>query len=60
MTCGHCAGTITKAVAAADPKAVVQIDLPTHRVQIQPGTADASALARVIEEAGYTPVALAG
>lgn len=60
MTCGHCAGTITKAVAAADPKAVVQIDLPSHRVQIQPGAANAATLAQVITEAGYTPVALAG
>ena len=34
MTCGHCAGVITKAVAAVDAKAKVAIDIPNHRVRI--------------------------
>ncbi|MBI5722069.1 MAG: heavy-metal-associated domain-containing protein [Burkholderiales bacterium] len=59
MTCGHCAGTITKAVEAADPGARVDIDLAAHRVQIQPAASDAQRLARAITEAGYTPVAAA-
>lgn len=56
MTCGHCVKAITEAVKAADSRAEVHIDLARHRVEIEPGAADASALAGVIREAGYTPV----
>ena len=28
MTCGHCAGVVTKAVQAVDPKATLDFDLP--------------------------------
>ena len=56
MTCGHCVGAITKAVHAADSGATVRIDLATHRVEIEPGAADAAELADAIKEAGYTPV----
>jgi copper chaperone len=58
MTCGHCVSTITKAVRTADKDAKVQIDLATHRVQIEPAEADAAELSDAIKEAGYTPVAL--
>jgi copper chaperone len=34
----------------------VQIDLPGHRVEIEPARADARALADAIRDAGYTPV----
>ena len=56
MTCGHCVSTITKAVKAADQDATVQIDLATHRVQIEPVAANAQQLAHAIVEAGYSPV----
>jgi copper chaperone len=56
MTCGHCAGTITRAIETADRGAQVQIDLATHRVRVEPVAADAAALAAAIREAGYTPV----
>lgn len=56
MTCGHCVSTITKAIKAADKDATVQIDLASHRVEIEPGEADASELSDAIQEAGYTPV----
>lgn len=56
MTCGHCVSTITKAVMAVDKGAKVQIDLATHRVQVEPTSADAEQLADAIKEAGYTPV----
>ncbi|GMV48117.1 MAG: hypothetical protein AMXMBFR66_35150 [Pseudomonadota bacterium] len=59
MTCGHCAGTITKALAAVDQGAKVQIDLASHHVRIEPAAAGAQALEDAIREAGYTPVALA-
>lgn len=60
MSCGHCVRAITQAVQAADPGAQVQVDLATHRVQVQPAAADAQVLRAAIEEAGYTPVPAAG
>lgn len=56
MTCGHCVSTITKALKATDRDAKVEIDLTSHRVQVQPASADAEELAEAIKEAGYTPV----
>ncbi len=56
MTCGHCVQAVTGAVKAADNGASVHIDLARHRVEIEPVSADAAALAGAIREAGYTPV----
>jgi copper chaperone len=58
MTCGHCIGSITKAVKAVDSGARVQIDLATHRVEIEPTKAGAAELGDAIKEAGFTPVAI--
>ncbi|MBI5269017.1 MAG: heavy-metal-associated domain-containing protein [Burkholderiales bacterium] len=55
MTCGHCVGAITQALQAADPAARVEVDLAGHLVRVEPAAADAAALARAIEDAGYTP-----
>lgn len=35
MSCGHCVQSITKAIQALDPKAVVSADLETHKVSVQ-------------------------
>jgi copper chaperone len=53
MTCGHCAGVITKAVRDVDAQAKVDIDVAARTVRIESayGTAD---LLSVIQEAGYT------
>lgn len=59
MTCGHCVSTITKTLKATDKNARVQIDLATHRVQVEPVSADAEELAEAIKDAGYTPVMVA-
>jgi copper chaperone len=59
MTCGHCADAITKAVAVVDPGAKVQVDLASHRVQIEPTASSADVLRDAIKLAGYTPVAVA-
>lgn len=56
MTCGHCVSTITKALKATDKDAKVRIDLATHRVQVEPVSADAAELAEAIKDAGYAPV----
>lgn len=55
MTCGHCAATVKKAIAAVDPAAKVDVDLPSREVRIE-GDADPSALRKAIEDAGYRPV----
>ena len=59
MTCGHCVSTVGNAVKAVDAGARVQIDLASHRVEIESAQADAAALGDAIREAGYTPVPLA-
>lgn len=56
MTCGHCVSNITKALKATDKDAKVAIDLASHRVQVEPASADAQELAEAIKDAGYTPV----
>ncbi|MEK8033139.1 heavy-metal-associated domain-containing protein [Ideonella sp. DXS29W] len=55
MSCGHCVGAITQAVKGVDPGARIEVDLASHRVQIEPAGADGAALADAIREAGYTP-----
>ncbi|WP_310732181.1 MULTISPECIES: heavy-metal-associated domain-containing protein [unclassified Methylibium] len=42
-----------------DKDAKVQIDLATHRVQVEPVSADAAKLEEAIKDAGYTPVPVA-
>ncbi len=59
MSCGHCVSTITQAVKAVDAGAHVEIDLAARRVQIEPAQAGADELRAAIQEAGYTPVAMA-
>jgi copper chaperone len=54
MTCGHCARAVTEAVQAADPAATVEVDLPTHQVQVQT-TAAREAVVAQLKEAGYAP-----
>jgi copper chaperone len=58
MTCGHCAATITRAVAGIEPAAKVDIDLSTHRVRITAADeADqGQRFEAAIRDAGYTPV----
>ena len=59
MTCGHCVGSITKAVRMIDQGAQVTADLATHRVRIVPTEPDTTRLSDAIPEAGYTPVPIA-
>ncbi|MBM1173864.1 heavy-metal-associated domain-containing protein [Microvirga arabica] len=54
MTCGHCAGTIKKAVEAALPGTEVDAD-PASKLVSARGTADLSAVTAIVAEAGYTP-----
>ena len=56
MTCGHCVGTVTKAVQQVDSSARIRVDLDAHRVEIEPGPgASTERLVAAIREAGYSP-----
>jgi copper chaperone CopZ len=52
MSCGHCVGTITKAVQSAVKGANVNVDLAGGRVEVG-GTEDADVVRKAIEDAGY-------
>lgn len=52
MSCGHCAGVITKTVQALDANATVSVDLPAKKVTLQT-TQDRATVAAALAEAGY-------
>lgn len=52
MTCGHCVKTVTATVQRVDPGARLQIDLATHRVQIET-QAEEKAVREALAEEGY-------
>lgn len=52
MTCGHCVGTVRKALEQAFPGADITVDLATHKVSF---TGNRSKGEEAIREAGYTP-----
>ena len=54
MTCGHCAGRITKAINGVDAGAKVEIKIEGRTVSVE-STATAGELADAISDAGYTP-----
>ena len=54
MTCGHCVGTVRKALEEALPGVVITVDLDTHEVSF---TGDRDKAEEAIREAGYTPEA---
>ncbi len=58
MTCGHCAATISRAIAAEDSGARLDFDLPAQLLRVKPGTASPAELEAAIREAGYTPAAV--
>ena len=55
MTCGHCVGTVRKALEDALPGAEISVDLDTHKVSF---TGDRAKGEEAIREAGYTPEAV--
>lgn len=56
MSCGHCVASVTKTVQALDAQATVQVDLPSHRVQIET-TLSQEAVQAALTDAGYPPAA---
>jgi copper chaperone len=52
MTCGHCAGVVTKALQSVDAAARIDIDLKSQTVSVET-SADAAKLAQALDSAGY-------
>lgn len=58
MTCGHCAGVVTKAIQSVDAGAEVSIDLKTQTVTIAANCDDA-AFQQALDVAGYPTTVVA-
>jgi len=56
MTCGHCAGTIKKAIETGLPGTSVDADPATKLVSVR-GSTDLSSVKALVTGAGYTPTA---
>ncbi|RDI57159.1 heavy-metal-associated domain-containing protein [Microvirga subterranea] len=56
MTCGHCAGTIKKAIETGLPGTSVDADPASKLVSVR-GSTDLGAIKALVTEAGYTPTA---
>jgi copper chaperone len=54
MTCGHCVKTVTRTVQQVDAAAQVQIDLPTHKLQIE-SQRPAEDFRAALADEGYPP-----
>jgi copper chaperone len=54
MTCGHCVRTVTETVRKLDPTAKLDIDLPSHTVQIE-SSRPADDFRVALAEEGYAP-----
>ena len=52
MTCGHCERAVVHAVREVDTEAVVKVDLPSGRVEVQ-SDKSRDAIANAIREEGY-------
>jgi len=56
MTCGHCAGTIKKAIESVLPGVEVSAN-PESKIVSVKGAAEFSKLREIVSAAGYTPSA---
>jgi copper chaperone len=52
ISCGHCAGAVTKAIKALDPQAEVKVDVAGKTVAVETAMPD-SAVAAALAKAGY-------
>lgn len=58
MTCGHCAGAVTKSVQGVDAAARVEVNLEQQKVRID-SAASLDDIKSAVEEAGYPVLAAA-
>jgi copper chaperone len=56
MTCGHCAGTIKKAIETGLPGTSVEADPASKLVSVR-GSTDWTSIKALVTDAGYTPTA---
>jgi copper chaperone len=56
MCCGRSAGKVVRVVMAVDGDAVVRIDLPMRRIEIEPSRGEARDFRNAINQAGFTPM----
>jgi copper chaperone len=54
MTCGSCAGRITRAIKDLDPRARLEVDVKQRTVRIDTNE-DRPSLVAALTEAGYPP-----
>lgn len=59
MTCGSCAGRITRAIKDLDPQARLEVDVKQRTVRIDTNE-DRPSLVAALTEAGYPPSPSAG
>ncbi|APA67428.1 MULTISPECIES: heavy-metal-associated domain-containing protein [unclassified Janthinobacterium] len=52
MSCGHCVGSVTKAVQGIDPAAQVQVDLASKSVTVE-SSSELGAISAAIVDAGF-------
>jgi copper chaperone len=52
MSCGHCVGTVTKAIQSVDPTASPNVDLTKRKATVET-KADPAAIGAALDEAGY-------
>jgi copper chaperone len=52
MSCGHCVTTVAKAIKAADPQAIADVDLMKRRALVT-SAVDPQAIGAALDEAGY-------
>jgi len=52
MSCGHCVGSVTKAIKSVDPDAIADVDLINRKAKVET-RADPHAIGAAIEDAGY-------
>jgi len=58
MNCGHCTKTITNAILAIDPQAVVETDIPSQSVKVSTQL-DNQKISAVVVDAGYDVLSIA-
>jgi len=56
MTCGGCVRGVTKAIQSLDPKAEINADPPTRKLQVNT-SASQEQIEAVLNEAGFPPKA---
>jgi copper chaperone len=52
MSCGHCVGSVTKAIKSVDPEAIAEVDLMQRKAKVTT-KADPKAIGAAIQDAGY-------